>query len=291
MFPTKAYASDLIANELLSNAPKMIARLGATELLCMTNYLGVKYPHMYRTIKGYTTNQTPPWWWERSALQQLQNWSGVFPPTIDNVEKFCELMIAELPNVDILGSWLKEEAFFAGELESAKKLMLEDIEPFFTDNPWTRVLEDKKVLVVHPFARTIRRQFERRHKLFDNGLLPDFELEVIPAVQSIAGQPTEHSDWFAALDFMKQQIAARQFDICLLGCGAYGFPLAAHVKSLGKQAIHLGGVLQLFFGIKGARWEQYIVYPYTNLFNEHWVRPDETETPTKSKLVEGGCYW
>lgn len=33
----------------------------------------------------------------------------------------------------------------------------------------------------------------------------------------------------------------------------YGFPLAAHVKHKGKQAIHLGGTLQLLFGIKGNR--------------------------------------
>ena len=26
-----------------------------------------------------------------------------------------------------------------------------------------------------------------------------------------------------------------------LGCGAYGFPLAAHVKRMGKKAIHMGG--------------------------------------------------
>ena len=42
------------------------------------------------------------------------------------------------------------------------------------------------------------------------------------------------------------------FDVALIGCGAYGFPLAAKLKTAGKQAIHLGGVLQALFGIKGA---------------------------------------
>lgn len=41
------------------------------------------------------------------------------------------------------------------------------------------------------------------------------------------------------------------YDICLIGCGAYGFPLAAHAKRKGKKAVHLGGALQLLFGIKG----------------------------------------
>lgn len=291
MFPNKEYASGLIAKTLAEGRPTMIARLGSTEMLCMTNYLGVKYPEMYKSIKGYITNQTPPWWWNPSAIHQIQNWSGFFPARIDMVERFCELMIEDLRNVDILGSWLKEESFFSEELSGAKKVMLEDLEPFFAPNPWTRSLEGKKVLVVHPFANTIARQYERREKLFDNQLLPAFELKVVRAVQSIAGQKTEFRDWFEALDSMKEQLASSDFDVCILGCGAYGFPLASFAKKLGKQAIHLGGVTQLLFGIKGARWEQYIVYPYMNLFNEYWVRPCEDETPKQSNLVEGGCYW
>ena len=291
MFPNKGYAAKLISQALLSNKPIMIAETGSTEMLCMTNYLGVKYHSKYKSIRGYICNQTPPWWWNQSAITQIQNWSGFFPALVEKVEQFCSLMIEDLPNVDILGSWLKEESFFSQELANAKKVMLEDLEPFFTQNPWTKALENKKVLVVHPFAKTIKSQYERREKLFDNELLPMFQLEVLKAVQSIAGQETEFEDWFEALDSMKEQIAKINFDICILGCGAYGFPLASFVKKIGKQAIHLGGVAQLLFGIKGARWEQYIVYPYMNLFNEHWVRPDESETPKNTKLVEGGCYW
>lgn len=42
-----------------------------------------------------------------------------------------------------------------------------------------------------------------------------------------------------------------EYDVCLIGCGAYGFPLAAHAKRTGHKAIHLGGSLQLLFGIAG----------------------------------------
>jgi len=291
MFPTKAYASELISQTLLENKPAMIARLGSTELACMINYLGVTQPDKYKSIKGYISNQTPPWWWNTSIINQMQNWSGFFPARVDKIEQFCELMIEDLANVDILGSWLKEESFFSEELAHSKKVMLEDLEPFFTPNPWTKALAGKKVLVVHPFVETIKNQYQNREKLFENSLLPEFELEVIPAVQSIAGQKTEFEDWFAALDSMKEKIAKKDFDVCILGCGAYGFPLASFVKNMGKQSIHMGGATQLLFGIKGKRWENFIVYPYANLFNEHWVRPNQNETPQKSTSVEGGCYW
>lgn len=291
MFSSKDYASGLISESLQSDKPVMIARLGATELQCMINYIGVMYPDKYKSIKGYVTNQSPAWWWNTSSISQMQRWSGFFPPRVDKIERFCELMIQDLPNVDILGSWLKQESFFAKELAHSKKLVLEDLEPFFTPNPWTRALEGKKVLVVHPFAETIKRQFKRRGRLFENGLLPPFELDVIPAVQSIAGQKTEFEDWFAAFDSMKEEIAQKDFDICILGCGAYGFPLASFVKNMGKKSFHLGGVTQLLFGIKGKRWEEFIVYPYANLFNEYWVRPSQKEMPQKAETVEGGCFW
>ena len=291
MFPSKDYASALITNALNSPKPVMIARLGSTEMLCMTNYLAVKNPAKYKSVAGYIKGQSPPWWWDKPAVRQIQRWSGFFPDSLQKLEQFCELMITDLQNVDILGSWLKEESFFRNELINSKKVMLEDLEPFFVKEPWTMALKNKRVLVVHPFEDTIKCQFDSRNKIFPDQLLPDFELLTVRAVQTIAGEPTPFSDWFEALEHMKKEISSKDFDICILGCGAYGFPLASFVKSLGKKAIHLGGVTQLLFGIKGKRWENFLVYPYENLYNEYWVRPGTNERPQKADLVEGACYW
>jgi hypothetical protein len=291
MFSNKEYASSLIYNALISDHPVMIARLGSTELNCMINYLGVTDKQNYKTINGYIRNQTPPWWWEKIILRKMQNWSGFFPINLENIEQFCKLMITDLNQVDILGSWLKQENFFHNELKNAKRVVLEDMEPFFTPNPWTRALEGKKVLVIHPFAETIEKQYKKRYLIFENNLLPNFELKTIKAVQSVAGTKTEFVDWFEALESMKSKINNMDYDICIIGCGAYGFPLAAFVKRMGKKAIHLGGVTQLLFGIKGKRWEKYIVWPYMNLFNEHWVHPGKNEKPKNAEVVEDACYW
>ena len=47
-----------------------------------------------------------------------------------------------------------------------------------------------------------------------------------------------------------------EFDVSIVGCGAYGFPLANEIKKKGKVAIHLTGATQLMFGIVGKRWEE-----------------------------------
>jgi hypothetical protein len=290
MFSNKDYASSLIYDALTSDKPLMIARLGSTEIDCLINYLGVSDKHNKSVIK-YIKAQQPAWWWEKVNIKQLQISSGFFPPDKHKVEQFCNLVISDINQVDILGSWLKQEIFFESVLSKSKKVVLEDLEPFFSKNPWTKALEGKKVLVVHPFADSIEKQYKRRELIFPNNFLPCFELRTIKAVQSIAATKTEFNDWFEALEFMKKKIDQVDYDICIIGCGAYGFPLAAHVKRKGKKAIHLGGVTQLLFGIKGKRWEQFVVWPYANLYNEHWIRPNEDERPRRSQEVEAGCYW
>jgi hypothetical protein len=66
--------------------------------------------------------------------------------------------------------------------------------------------------------------------------------------------------------------------------------LAAHVKRLGKKAVHLGGSTQILFGIKGKRWEENNKF-ISSIMNQHWVRPLESETPSNINKIEDGCYW
>ncbi|WP_077919129.1 hypothetical protein [Spirosoma sp. 209] len=289
MFSNKEYANELIYEALTDSKPRMIARFGSTEMLCLTNYVGIKQ-HNTNWL-DFIQGKSLPWWWQPATLNQMQQWSGFYPPQPDKAEQFCQLMLSDIRQIDILGSWLQEETLFKNELSSAKQVVLEDLEPFFCTNPWTRALAGKKVLVVHPFAETIEQQYQKRQLLFDNNLLPAFELKTIKAVQSVAGEQTAFADWFEALDWMKSEIDNTDYDICIIGCGAYGLPLAAHVKRMGKKAVHLAGATQLLFGIKGKRWEQFIVWPYTNLFNEYWVRPGQKEKPKNASVVEEACYW
>ncbi|MDE3274907.1 MAG: hypothetical protein PUJ80_02655 [Verrucomicrobiota bacterium] len=77
----------------------------------------------------------------------------------------------------------------------------------------------------------------------------------------------------------------------LIGAGAYGMSIGAYVKrELGKKALHLGGIKQLLFGIKGRRWD---ARPkYTNgLYNDAWSRPLDAERPQNFMQIESGGYW
>lgn len=286
--------SSHIREKLLSPEPCMLSRFGAVEIGCVVNYLGIY--HQKRKIIKYIKGEAFPWWWEEETMYPMRNNAGFFSATPELLKRFSEMMIEDMPLIDILASWRFEEEYFSKELQNAYKIDFEPYNPFWSDVPWTAALENKKVLVVHPFAETIQKQYLRKELIHkDPRVLPTFDLQTIKAIQTIGNQGDGRFEtWFDALEFMKNGIDKMDYDVCLLGCGAYGMPLAAHVKRSGKKAVHLGGSLQLLFGIRGARWENSnynATYNYSKLMNEFWVKPSATETPSKAQQVEEGCYW
>lgn len=294
------YASEIIHDKIISGKPFMAARYGSTELATIVNYLGVK--EGLKNPLQYIFNNGLQWWWSDSLIRQMQRWSGFYPPTPQKVAEFCQMALDDSPLVDILGCWAWGEKRMLPYLPDAEFVHLRSLEPFWSKKPWTRALKGKRILVIHPFAETISGQYSIREKLFKNpDILPEFKsLDVIKAVQSLGEGDSRFKDWFEALQWMKDEMDKRDYDICLIGCGAYGFPLAAHAKRSGKQAIHLGGALQLLFGIIGKRWEDPMygvrewgipAGSYTSLINEYWVRPNSFEKPVSANSVEGACYW
>lgn len=272
---------DRIGELIARDEPLMIARIGATELSCVRFYL-----------ENRVGKRTA---YSGKVKYDMANLSGFFPADDKALDAFAEMYLNQLKQVDILAVWFNkyEDVICNDFCTEAELVELWCLEPFRFARPWSSRLAGKKVLVVHPFAESIRKQYEEKRRLLfpSPEVLPDFELKTIKAVQSIAGSKVNFASWFDAYRHMCDEIERVDFDVCIIGAGAYGLPLAAFAKSLGKQAIHLGGVTQILFGIKGRRWEREFADSTAKLFNEHWVRPDEVETPENKDIVEKGCYW
>jgi len=278
-----------IGDFIQDNRPAMVARFGATELDAMLRYdlldtLGVSERLIIQVLQKFHIVSM-------MDITRLSTKSGFFPINEKTLDKFQELMKESIGEVDVLASWLKGESFYQENLKNAQICELRTIEPYYHDDPWSKKLEGQRVLVIHPFAETIISQYKnRRASIFANkNILPSFDLVCIKSVQSLAGNETGFDTWFDALEYMSDEIRKIDFDVAILGCGAYGFPLAARVKRLGKIAVHLGGATQILFGIKGARWDAHPII--SKLYNQYWVRPSDLETPNNAHLIENGCYW
>lgn len=259
---------------IVSGIPGFVGRGGATEMRCIGEYLRA----------GAFSDR---------IKTEISTLSGFFPPDDDNLRRFCKIYIEAISKADIVSLWGvgAESKVVHRSCKSAKFTELHALEPYYFSDPWSAALKGKKVLVVHPFKESIEKQYENRTLIFPGtSILPEFaSLTCIQAVQTIAGEKTEHETWFKALEYMQKQISDVDFDIAIIGAGAYGLPLAAFCKKIGKQAVQMSGATQLLFGIKGKRWDEHPTI--SNLYNDSWIRPNNSETPTQKVKVEGGSYW
>ena len=281
-------AQRLIYDLLTSNSPCMIARFGSVELQAVIDYL---YPPTLSNAYLFVKAAIPAWGYAPSTQRTMHINAGFFPSNHLMLDRFGKLMIDCMKNVDVLGCWRPEEVEVHSYMTQCLKVPLYSLEPYYFEHTWMPALEGKKVLVLHPFEDTIRKQHAHLAKLFPNPeMAPSYQLITIKAVQSIAGnKPENFNDWFDALEWMKHQIENKDFDIAIIGCGAYGFPLAAHVKQIGKKAIHLGGATANLFGIRSHMVDQST--ELSKLVNEYWVRASIDETPSGIEKVEGALYW
>ncbi len=274
-----------IINKINSGDPFFVTRYGGTEMAIMTRILK-------RKLVGLSNQEEKKLqdWIERAEIV-----SGLFPSTVDFAEQFTEEMKEASKEIDLLGMWHLEMEDYVIEkyAKQAELTHLLRLEPWFAKNPWSASLEGKRVLVIHPFEETILEQYKKRVKIFPTkNVLPEFDLITMKAVQSSGGEKDERfNSWFEALEFMYQEAIKKEFDIAILGCGAYGLPLGAKLKKAGKQVIHLGGATQLLFGIRGSRWDHDYPSKINQYFNEYWVYPSEAEKPKNAKGIENACYW
>jgi hypothetical protein len=265
-------ANLLLYNRLRQGQPVMAGKLGSVESRLLGEY---RYWRFSR----------------RTRLQAHQN-AGIFPTDDHGLAAAAAELWTALYSLDLLGCWPVEyQARLLMALpELPRRCEMPDLEPFFYPLPWSAALQGKRVLVLHPFRRSLEQQWGRRQELFPGRpVLPPFEPLFVATPMTVRGAAHPYVSWTAALDQLWQQVHGLDFDVALLGCGAYSLPLAARIRGLGRSAIHLGGSLQLLFGVFGRRWERFDTQ--RSLLNPAWIRPLAEDRPSSYQAVEDGCYW
>ena len=270
-------ANLLLYNRLRQGQPLMAGKLGSVE----SRLLG---EHRYG--RGWPSRFS-----RRTRKQAHQN-AGIFPVEDPALAGAAGELWTALHRLELLGCWPVEyQARLLMELPQLPwRCEMPDLEPFGYALPWTAALEGKRVLVLHPFRRSLEQQWGRREQLFPGRpVLPAFEPWFVATPMTVRGAAHGYGSWQGALDQLWQQVQRLDFEVALLGCGAYSLPLAARIRGLGRSAIHLGGSLQLLFGVFGRRWERFD--SQRALLNPAWIRPLAEDRPSSYQAVEDGCYW
>lgn len=265
-----------LRDKIKSGEPFCAGKIGGTECSILSTFI---------------RNQEVP-----QQLSDLSILAGMYPRDQKSFKLFSALMLQSLEHVDALSPWNLGTG--RGEELVVPKYMKKDCEYFELkcldplhfcsndDEPWSRALEGKKVVIINSFLDTIKHQLNNRGWDTMN-FLPKFKTtHVIRTKYSIEmDEFGGHNDWTEEYRRITESLNAADFDIALVGCGAIGLPLCSYIRSrLNKQAVHTAGSTQLMFGINGDRWKtrDYV----QQHVNEHWTYPFPSDTPNRTDIIK-----
>lgn len=229
----------------------------------------------------------------------MKNNAGIKLETINDLTKYSDLYLDSFNNCEIYSDWEKygdvykyiSQSHDYIEKQYNKKLNKENLWAFTYDifhyihsNPWTLSLANKKILIVSSFIDSIKDKINIRENIYGIDLFPNCEFVFIKPPQTNGTNPSEVFN-IELEKFQNKIIKIKDsFDIALVSCGGYGNLICNEIYKMGKSSIYVGGVLQMYFGIYGARWLRERNDIMRLYLNNNWSRPKETENQTIIKI-------
>lgn len=249
--------------------------------------------------------------------------AGVFPVDYEYLSKiYAPYNFNAMNNADLLGfidisGEIRKDNSFLSKFKN-EKFYFEDIyalDPAFlksntflnvsTSDPWTLNLKGKKVLVISAFEQTIKKQWQIKEKIWGIDLNRILPFDLVGIIKSPFNPMIDNKQyllndlfsnvtgWHDCLSTMTYIMDSYDYDVALISAAAYSPALANYAKSKNKIGITVCGALQLFFGIKGPRWESGSLSEWSTMFNEYWRYPLEEDLPSHRHIFESieSAYW
>jgi hypothetical protein len=280
---------NILAN-ILQKKNHITVRLGWTELRYVENWLKCKQNKSY-----------PNYLLSHPEELQFIKVMGVFPHEDKDMISFLDtysFVLGRLQTVNrdsvsyaiTLDSDFYEKLFF----DKNTKFKASIFNPLRQVGVFQKELAKKKLCIVTPFPESIKKQLNKLNLLFDDGRFTNIDPDNVqfikcPPHKEISNEiENPYPTWGHALQDMILKLNSIDYDILLTGCGSYSLPLNYKAFIDGKNALNLGGDLQLMFGVVGGRWKS---QPEHYKFNEHWISPLDEERPSGYFKIEHGAYW
>lgn len=264
--------NDAVRKVIETGAPAALGKIGSLEAEAVTCFLkGSEYPEVLRR-------------------QMLDN-VGIHPVDRESLDAFCRSYLHAVDNLDVLAArGHPGETQIINRVRNRTLVRLRSFESWLHPRPWSSALQGRRVLVITPFARSVLSQYQKRAGIWrDLSVLPPFELRVVRMPLSPGLVPPLHKNWQERYQELIDDCDRTPYDIMLVGAGGLSLPLIHHARTQGKIGFHLGGHMQILFGITGRRWDRDRVLH--SLQTPAWIRPTGDEAPPTVAKVEQGCYW
>lgn len=236
----------------------------------------------------------------------MKNNAGVFLPDGSSVVDYATMYLKAFHECDAYFDWepqgdvaaafgLQQDYEFAYHNFRRRRLWAFGVLDIFhvvnQEKPWTHELAGKRILVVSPFADTFKKQVPHMAEFYGRDMFPGCSFLFVKPPVTNGKNPSR--PFAKELDEFSARIreVKDDFDIALVSCGGYGCPIMGRIYDMGKSAIYVGGVLQMYFGVYGSRWERERELAMKLFKNDKWIRPSSDERPQGFEQVEKSCYW
>ena len=229
--------------------------------------------------------------------------AGIFPPLNRELSFFATSMRAALEQSSFIATWdpkvLPEELVLLNSLNQVKRtISATNLDPvsypelFAAQDDWLSTLNGKSVLVVSPFAASVERQVPKLSRIHSTFVMPS--MDVGTWSPPVSNGLNIWGDSFSTRMLRAQReldtiLLSHHYDVALISAGAYGPLVAAYLFEKGVSSVHVGGCLQLLFGIMGGRWRQ--SKNVMKAVNHHWLESPLERPPRGARLIEGSTYW
>jgi hypothetical protein len=243
-----------------------------------------------------------------TAFEQLLKWqglrnAGVFPADPSFYREYADVYARCVHELDCIGVGphaLRPSAEiirfhgFRGEVIRYHDQEPDRSVPADDANCYLPHLEGRRLLLVCPFADALRARANKEtfEAVWAKTGKRWFAPAAVEALEFPYGWSKATQERYATsltlIDDISARIDASDFDVALIAAGGIAIPLAAHVKSLGKVGVSLGGALQPLFGVIGRRWRG------SRMWRERYINDAWIDVPAKYRPEPGECdanYW
>jgi hypothetical protein len=238
-------------------------------------------------------------------INTMKNNAGIQLTTFESVQKYSEYYLNAFKSCELYTDWehwgdvyryiTESHNYITDKLCKHKKAVwaytFDIFHSIYFDTPWTHALKGKKILIVSAFIESIKKQLANSEKIYGIELFPECTFEFIKPPQTQGNNSS--MEWDRELDLFCQKLdnCLNECDIALVSAGGYGNLICNEIYKRGVSSVYVGGVLQMYFGILGTRWERERSDIVSLYKNEYWIRPSDSEKPQNSTNIEGNCYW
>ena len=274
-FKSHSEANSIISTLIRTNIPFMASRLGNTESRITQEYLN-----------GRISNYWMSWLYNTSGFYSRNN-----EIVLEDVNQYAELTIESLKNCDINLCRFENSILLINEISNNNTLNF-DWYDLYTHieqpNFWLGTIRNKKILIVSSINAQIKEQIPKFRLIHNTDYSISCPVVYYDCPETYFKEERHESNWFETFNKIKTDISKIEFDIAIISAGAYGHPLAAYIKMLGKQAINICSGIYVLFGIRNKT--QTIIRKISSKYNKYWIFPVKNNNRNYIDIEKGG-YW